>query len=91
MEKRKEPWRPVAERLFKSDPSRFRMIVVWINDKAKDNSLEVITASLEALEKQENSQKVNNWWPYANKIIEKIRVRAFEAEHEKIKQEEREW
>src|SRR4030095_4874643 len=84
------------DKLYRSDPARFRRLVVWVNTSRRKCSDEQIRdALLEFMDFERRNGAVDNWWTYLTKVLEKsvvrARIRAVEKHHADIKAEEAEW
>src|SRR5262249_9781581 len=73
-----------------SDPHRFHRLIVWVNSTRKLSYPDsVIKQALERFEEFDRGNKVEDWWPYLQKILKKEFARHQDSEHETRKSEER--
>ena len=81
-----QPWKPVADRIFKSDPQRFLKLIVWIKDSLKEqySPLAVATALMD-FESQDKKQPIDKWWPYLDKVRTKAHAKMMQGESEQYK------
>jgi len=85
-----EPWRPAFLRIFSFDPHRFNRLIVWVQAQKKLNYPEiVIKQALERFEEFDRGNKIEDWWPYLQKILKKEFARHQDSEHETRKSETR--
>lgn len=83
----------VADRIYNSDPVKFKRLVVWIKQAEKYNySTPVIVAAL--LRFEPYAKVADPWYPYLDKIIKKVEgdfnMGAARIDHERHKEEIRE-
>lgn len=62
----------IADPIYRSNPVRFKRLIVWIKEKEKrDYPVETITTTLRLFWEREQKSKVAEWWPYINRIFTK--------------------
>jgi hypothetical protein len=85
-----EIWKPAVRRIYNTDPTRFARLMVWVNaTKRLSYPDTVIQHALERFEEFDRGTKVEDWWPYVQKILKKEYARYQESEHETRKSAER--
>jgi len=83
----------VADRIYASNPERFKKLITWIKQAQKFHySDPIITEAL--LRFEPRAGEAARWYPYLDRIIDKVRAdydkRQSDHEHESRKQGERE-
>jgi hypothetical protein len=61
-----------ADPIYESDPAKFIRLITWIKGKEKrDYPVETITTTLKAFWEREQKVRVEDWWPYIERIFAK--------------------
>lgn len=85
VKKKLDPWvKEVADRIYALGPQRFSRLIVWIKKRERMGfSAEMIIKALELFEP--HAMEVSNWWPYLERLGQKVRTEMLQGEAEQYK------